>query len=384
MKIIVGGVISLTPFSPGFVWDWLHIAVGLERLGHEVYYVEEVEPKWCVDARGAPCLFENSVNRELFRTSMERFGLWERACQVYDRGAATFGMLRAELTGRAREADLLVNISGHVKADFLLGAVRRRAYIDQDPVYTQLWVAEYGKDLNFKAHDVFFSVGLGIGTPDCPIPDCGVSWHPLLPPVVVDYWPYAVNPDCRRFTTIASWAGYSDLCYRGEWYGAKAEEFKRFAVLPAKVNQEFEVVMRRHPRDEEGVRLLGDAGWDVTDADQITDLTRYQEYIARSRAEIGVAKNAYVKGRSGWFSDRASHYLASGKPVLAQATGFERHVPTGHGLLAFRTPDEAAAGVEEINRDYVGHCRAARAFAEDHLNYTKVLPRMLALATGYG
>jgi hypothetical protein len=382
MRIIVAGVVSLTPFSPGFVWDWAHIAVGFRRLGHEVYYVEEVEPKWCVDAEGRRCPFEESVNRQLFRSSMERFGLMDRACQIYDRGAATFGMSRDALAAVARSADLLVNISGHAKSDLVLGAVRRRAYVDQDPVYTQLWLAEYDKELNLRAHDVFFTVGLNIGTRHSSIPDGGIRWHGMLPPVVLDYWPVRVDAGCERFTTIASWAGYSDLCYRGEWYGAKAEEFRRFAELPRRVNQALEVAMRRHDRDEEGVRLLRDSGWVVTDANCIRDLDSYQAYLAASRAEIGIAKNAYVRGRSGWFSDRASHYLAGGKPVLAQSTGFEHCLPTGRGLLTFNTVEEACDGIRRINADYAAHCRAARAFAQEHLSFENVLPRMLDLCGG--
>jgi hypothetical protein len=377
MRVIVAGVVSLSPFSPGFVWDWAHIAVGLQRLGHDVYYVEEVEPKWCVDARGRPCAFDDSVNRELFRSGMERFGLMGRACQLYNRGEASLGMSVDALAAVAREADLLINISGHAKSDLVLGAVRRRAYVDQDPVYTQLWVAEYGKELNLRAHDVFFTVGLNIGTPYSPIPDGGIHWHGMLPPVVLDYWPVCVDAGCERFTTIASWAGYSDLCHRGEWYGAKGEEFRRFAALPRRVDQALEVAMRRHDRDEEGVRLLRESGWVVTDANRICDLDSYQAYIASSRAEIGIAKNAYVKGRSGWFSDRASHYLAAGKPVLAQSTGFEHRLPTGRGLLTFETLEEARDGICRINADYAAHCRAARGFAQEHLGYDKVIPRML-------
>jgi hypothetical protein len=370
----------LSPFSPGFVFDWMQFAVGLQRLGHEVFYVEEVGPKWCVDAAGERCSLEQSVNRVLFRTAMEHFGFMDRACQIYDGGAASFGMSLDAITRVARSADLLINISGHVKSDFLLSGVGCRAYIDQDPVYTQLWRAR-GKDLNLAAHDVFFTVGLNIGTPYSPIPDGGVHWHPLLPPVVVDLWPFHIDTTRARFTTIASWAGYDDLRYRGERYGAKAEEFRRFVELPRHVDQQFEVALRRHLRDAEGLRLLLDAGWVVTDATEIRDLADYQRHIAGSRAEIGIAKNAYVKGRSGWFSDRASHYLSSGTPVLAQSTGFERLLPTGRGLLTFATMAEAIDGVREINADYVAHCQAAREFAIEYLNYDRVLPAMLDLCS---
>src|SRR5262249_11387598 len=149
------------------------------------------------------------------------------------------------------------------KMDLVLESVRRRVYVDQDPVYTQLWLAEYGKDLNFKAHDAFLTVGLNIGTPHTPIPTGGVEWLHALPPVVPDYFPASAVPAAGRFTTIASWSGFRDLCYRGEWYRSKKEEFKRFAELPSLVNQEFEAALRRHGPEDEGVQRLRTNGWAV-------------------------------------------------------------------------------------------------------------------------
>jgi hypothetical protein len=381
MKIILGGVLSRHPLVPGSVWHRLHYLLGLLKLGHDVTYVEEVAPNWCVDARGQPCALDRSANRELFRAVLGRFGLLERACQVYSGGEATAGLPPAELAARAKGADLLINMSGNIKSDLILGHVRRRVYEDHDPVYTQLWCAEYGKDLNFGAHQVFFTRGLNIGTTHSPIPACGVRWHPILPPVVPDYWPVREDAPRRRFTTIASWGGYGDLCFRGEWYRSKYAEFRRFAELPRKVGQELEVVLKGYREKDEGVRALRENGWLLGDPDRVADLDGYRDYLARSRGEISIAKNAYVQGCSGWFSERAAHYLVSGRPVLHQATGFERYVPTGRGLLAFRTPEEAAAGIEEVNRDYDRHCRAARELAGEYLDYRKVLPRMLELST---
>jgi hypothetical protein len=143
-----------------------------------------------------------------------------------------------------------------------------------------------------------------------------------------------------------------------------------------------EVALRRHRKDDPGVQLLRANGWSLYEASRIMDLDDYQRYIGRSRAEIGIAKNAYVKSNSGWFSDRSAHYLAAGKPVLAQATGFERHVPTGDGLLSFGSIEEAVTGVEEINRNYEAHCRAARSLSEEYLNYKVVLPKMLEKCMG--
>ncbi len=109
----------------------------------------------------------------------------------------------------------------------------------------------------------------------------------------------------------------------------------------------------------------------------------YQDYFRRSRAEFTVAKDQNVRLRSGWFSERDVCYLASGKPVVAQDTGFGNVVPTGAGLFAVGTPEEAAAAIEEINGDYARHCRAARALAEEHFEASTVaagLLRALGLA----
>jgi hypothetical protein len=381
MRILVGGVVSLSPFSPGTAWHHLHYADGFRRLGHDVYYVEHVQPSWCTDAEGRPCPFGRSANRELFRAVVEHFGFGERACQIYNQGEEGFGLPLGELLAAARGADLLVNISGEVKFDPILDGVQRRVYVDEDPVYTQLWYAEYGKGLNLARHDVFFSQGLSMGTAETPIPDGGINWHPLLPLVVIERWPFCIDPSCRRFTTIASWGGFGDLCYRGEWYASKYQEFQRFAGLPRMVDQELEIALRRHREDDPGVQLLRANGWALTEGSGIRNLADYQAYIAQSRGEIGIAKNAYVKSRSGWLGDRAGHYLASGKPVLAQATGFERHLPAGKGLLAFGTLEEAVAGIESINRDYEGHCRAARELAGEYLDSRKVLTKMLEVCT---
>ena len=383
MKIIVGVDLSLPPYAPGKVWHRFHYILGLQQLGHEVYFIEDLKPEWCVDVYGRPCDFERSINRYLFQTTMERFGLLERACQIYNQGEVLFGLSRSALITLSKEADVLINWSGHIETDFILSHVKRRVYLDQDPVYTQLWQAEYGVDLNFGAHDIFFSVGLNIGTPYTSIPDCGLEWHHTLPPVVLAYWPFHIDTSCKRFTTIASSVAYGDLYYQGEQYGSKQQEFERFAELPRRSGQEFEIALKGYRQKEASLQLLKDNGWLLSDASQIADLSSYQHYIARSQAEIGFAQNAYVKGRSGWFSDRWSHYLASGKPVLAQSTGFELWVPVERGLLTFSSLEEAVEGVVMINRDYRAHCQAARAFAEEYLDHRKVLPRMLEVCTAH-
>jgi hypothetical protein len=383
MKIIVGGVISLQPFSAGNAWDRLHYAIGLQQLGHEVLFLEEIEPEWCVDREGRRVPLEQSVNRKVFRELMRRFQLESHACQIYDGGRAIEGMSRPALISWAGEADLLLNISGHVRSEDVLANVRRRAYLDQDPVFTQLWRAAYGKSLGLERHDVFLTVGLNIGTARSPIPDCGLPWRHTLPPVVLGCWPdrgaRGGTARSARFTTIASWSGFKDVSYGGEWYQSKYVEFARFAELPRRAAGEFQVALKDFREQDDGIRLLRENGWILSRAGAIADLDRYREFISASDAEIGIAQNAYVKGRSGWFSDRTAQYLASGRPALLESTGFERELPTGEGVLTFNTMEEAVAGVEAIDRGYERHGRAAREFALEYLDSARVLPRMLEL-----
>jgi hypothetical protein len=379
LKIIIGSVFVTSPFSPGIAWDWLHLVLGLQALGHEVVFVEEVPSHLCRGFDGRPCPPERSANRHHFRAAMERFDLLDRACQLHERTAFTEGLSRASLEAAIGGADLLINVSGHVKSDFILEAAARRVYFDQDPVFTQLWLAEYDVDLNIRPEDTLLTVGLNIGTPHSQIPDCGLKWHHCLPAVALEHWPLAAESNGRSFTTVASFGSYKKLQFRGDWYRSKRETFRGMAALATRTEQQLEVALKAPPADPDAA-LLREQGWKLVDSARLDSLASYQDYIAGSRAEIGIAKDAYVRGNSGWFSDRAAHYLASGKPVLAQSTGLERCLPTGRGLLTFSDVDEAAEGIAEINGDYAGHCRAARDLAEEFLDARKVMAAVVELA----
>jgi hypothetical protein len=380
MKVVVGGVLSLPPFSSGTAWDRLHYVLGLRDLGHEVLFVEEVQPDWCFDSRGRRCDYAPSANRAAFQAVMSDFGLQACSCQLYDGGRATAGLSLSRLRSELAGADVLINISGHVKSDVMLDAVGRRAYLDQDPVYTQLWDAEYGAELGLDDHDVLFTVGANVGTPLATVPDGGRRWHHCLPPVLLDYWPYRFDPRATRFTTVASWGRYADLRYKGREYGSKQAEFMRFAPLPRRTGEPFELALRGGPAGDDLAAVLAVNGWTLRDGAELSTLRDYQHFIAGSRAEIAITKGAYATGRAGWLGDRSAQYLASGKPVLSQSTGLEHAVPVGRGLVTFSTLADAVAGAEMIAADYSAHCRAARGLAEEHLDHRTVLPPMLETA----
>ena len=375
MRVVLGGVISRN--LSGEVLHRREYAEGLRRLGHDVMWIEELSPDACIDERGRPTDYARAVNRRRFRQAMRTLGLEGRCTQIYDGGASTVGLDMDATLAEVGSADLLLNFSGHVRHPEVLGRIPRRAYLDSDPVFTQLWSEAYGADLGFAEHHVFFSRGANLGTERSPVPTCGLRWRPYMPPLVTDRWPAPPAPAAGPFTTIAAWGRYGDLEHRGEWYRSKNVEFARLADLPRAAGRDFRLALSGDEYDPPTFHRLVAGGWEVLDGGSLGSLDAYLGFIRSSGAEIGSAKHAYVKGRVGWFSERSTQYMASGKPVLVQDTGLEGVLPTGRGLLTFRTLGEAVAGAEAIASDYDAQARAARELAREHFDHRTRLGALL-------
>jgi len=271
----------------------------------------------------------------------------------------------------------LVNISGHLTVPRLFGSFRRRVMVDIDPGFTQFWHQEGLPGANVDGHDLYFTIGELIGTRGCPIPTGGIEWHPVRQPVVLEDWPVVETKETDRFTTIATWRGpFGPVEHGGRKYGLKVHEFRKFVELPQRSPQRFEIALDYHPADEGDVEALREHGWTVADPRVVAgDPDAMRAYIQGSGAEFSAAQGMYVDTACGWFSDRSVRYLASGKPVLVQETGFSQTLPTGEGLIAFRTLEEAVAGAEEIVDRYPQHRAAARQIAERYFDADRVLPR---------
>ncbi len=369
IQALVSGALASKPEKGGEAWVRLSWILGLRRLGVHVTFVEQVGED---PGPGARAYFDAVVSA---------FALDGSAALVAADGRVLRGPGTHELQGLASEADLLVNISGNLRVEQLRRHVRRAAYVDLDPGYTQLWHAA-GADVGLGGHDLYVTVGANLGTAGCEIPSVGVGWRPLLPPVVLAEWPAleaAAPPWPGRFTTVASWRGaYGPVEAKGRRYGLKAHEFRKVVELPARSPHRFEIALEIDPADASDLEALRANGWSVVDPDGAAgDPATFRRYVQSSGAEFSVAQGIYVETRSGWFSDRTTRYLASGRPALVQDTGFGRTLPVGEGLLAFRTLDEAVDGAERIAADYERHSRAARALAEEFLDSDRVLGRFL-------
>jgi hypothetical protein len=365
--VVVSGTIAGTPWQGGATWAVLQYLLGLRRLGCGVYFMEPVDdPQAHADACG------------YCRDVMERFGLADRWALVPRSGGEPVGMSRERLRAAASEADVLLNISGMLTDTDVLDRVPVRAYLDLDPAFAQLWQAAEGVDMGFDAHTHFVSVADAIGRPDCPIPSCGRDWLPTLPPVVLDEWPVATAATRHRATTVGHWRSYGSITHEGIHYGQKAHSLRALIDLPRRAPDRFELALAIHPDETGDLEALEENRWSLLDPGAVAATPEdYRHFVQGSWAEFGLAKLGYVVSGSGWFSDRSAVYLASGRPVLAQDTGFGRRLPTGAGLLAFSDGDDVVAGLEELDANYERHRIAAREIAEEHLASDRVLGALL-------
>ena len=384
MKIVVTGLIATYPLG-GVAWDYLAYVRGLRGLGHDVFYLEDTG-QWLYDPRAGTFTDDASYNIAHLVDTLSRAGeSMRRRWSLRAPDGSYHGAARAEVERFCCSADLFLNVSGSCWLREEYRGARRIAYLDSDPCYSQakLLAVEQGTATEdqaysvglIRAHHCFLTFAENINDPECAIPHCGLRWLPTRQPIVLDDWPFTFSPDARAYTTVMSWKTDVTLPnLAGITYGGKDVEFMKFIDLPAHVGARLEVALSgTAPRQE-----LQRRGWHLVDAyEKSRTLDAYRDYLRGSRAEWSIAKNAYVASRSGWFSTRSAAYLALGKPVVVQDTGFRGHYPTGEGLFAFSSSGEAGAAIARIESNYRHHCDAARALAEQEFAAERVLRRLL-------
>jgi hypothetical protein len=330
---------------------------------------------------------------------MTRYGLENKWAYRFPLKSEWFGLSDNQRERAISSADLLINVSGTLEHPDNYRQIPQLVYIDTDPIVTQIKM-EVESELflaRVKAHDTHFSFGETLSDGQF---ENGINWQPTRQPIVLSEWQSSTARH-ERFTTVMSWTSYAPLTYAGQTYGQKDVEFKRFLELPDRVAPvELEIALSRSqhlewreehlsltPKIGELVRdkvnwtpqdLLRNAGWRVVDSIEVCgDLDSYRDYIQSSKAEWSVAKNAYVVGQPGWFSERSACYLAAGRPVVVQDTGFSRTIPVGEGILSFETLEQAVAGIQDVEINYQRHTQAARSIAESYFDSDKVLSHLI-------
>jgi len=353
---IVAGVLAGKAGNGGHAWSRISFVEGLRRLGFDVVFVEQlVDP--------------SPVQRGYFDAVCAEFGI---------DGHLLGDKPSYEVAARAEAASLLLNIGGHLTHPGLKRAPRVKVYVDDDPGYTQLWHKDGLLEGRLEGHDFYFTFGQNVGRPDCRLPVDGIQWRPLLPPVVIEQWP-ARSTEHDGFTTVASWRGaYGRVESEGQVFGQKAHEFRRFAAAPEVIPETFEIALEIDAADAGDADMMRGHGWSLLDShDVAASPDAFRNYVQGAWAEFSVAQGIYVETNCGWFSDRTTRFLASGKPALVQDTGFGRDLPVGQGLLTFSTLEQAVEGASSIRRDYDAHASSARGIAEKCFDSDVVLGCML-------
>jgi hypothetical protein len=372
---VVGGALANKAGYGGEAWVRLSWVLGLRQLGLDAWLVEDIDSAHCVDHNGSPVAAADSYNVAYFEQVAADFGLAERAVLRVDGGRETYGAGDGALAEVRAEADLVLNIGGHLPAEDLFPRARR-VYIDIDPGWTQFWHAKGDPGARLAGHHDFYTIAENIGTPRCSIPCGGLEWRAIRQPVVLSDWPVTAGPGPGRFTTVATWRNPLGPLGDGS-LGAKHHEFRRFVELALDAAAVHELALRIDPEDAADRRLLEDNGWHIVDPNEVARTPAdFRDYVRGSGAEFSAAQGVYAHTSSGWFSDRSLRYLASGRPILVQDTGLDI-LAVGEGLLTFDSLVEARAAEARIAADYPAHAAAARAIAERYFDSDLVLGRLL-------
>lgn len=365
--VVVAGALAHKPGNGGEAWNVLSWVRGLSLLGVDTWLLEEIAGPSSLRASG------------WFADVTTEFAIGDRAILLTGEGPLGALDSFADVRDVLVSADLLLNISGTLRSPDLLALPRRRAYIDLDPGFTQIWHAQGVTDLGLDRHEVHLTVGMNIGTPACALPTGGLRWMPCRQPVILTDWPVTAPAPGAAFSTVATWRnGYGSVAWGGVDYGLKVHEFRQLIGLAPRVAVPLELALAIHPEDEPDAARLRSAGWRVVPAGDVAATpAQFRSYVQASRGELSVAQGVYARARTGWFSDRTVRYLASGRPAVVQDTGVAEHLPTGSGLLTFDDIDGAVAALDAVAADPVVHRAAARRFVEDHFEARAVLADVL-------
>ena len=370
----------------GVIWQHIHYVVGLQRLGHDVYYIED-------SARLPynPETFEVNYDVDYPGKVLDRlageFDFKDRwaFCARYLKETPTTGLPLKKIRQLYRDADAILNICGTQEFNDDLLQNARIIYVESDPAVEQIKIDQGLKSTidYLKRHHALFTFGENVPTRSFPVPKHGFKWNATRQPVVTDLWNTNRAPKrAAVFTSIANWStsGLKDITWRGKKYlWSKSREFLHFVGAPKKSGETFELAT--NIQDERTRKKFLNNGWRFTSPLQMSvDYWLYHDYIQRSKGEFTVAKDQYVRLNTGWFSDRSACYLAAGRPVITQETGFTKNYGGDGGLLAFRSLGEIAEAVKMINSDYKKHSDAARRIAREVFEAESVLKSLLKRA----
>lgn len=370
-SIVYSGYYVREPVG-GFFWQAAHYLMGLRALGYDPWYYED--SGW----RDAPRDYRAGL------AAAGRFfsdiGFGERWVFVDLQRGEEHGPGAGRGRTLLEQAAALISYGWVNRLPAERGGGKLNILIDSDAAYTQLRLANGDRILRdiLDRQALLFTLSENVGTPRAAVPTGGFTWRATRNPVHIPWW-RSTGPPGRDYTTVGTWNDEGrDIVYKGETYlWRKRSEWLKILDLPAKTGCRFEMAMdaAKIPGDRE---ILESRGWRVRDPVPISlSPQRYREYLRGSRGEFSVSKDLYVRTRSGWFSDRSPCYLAAGRPVVLQDTGFGDGLPLGPGLHAFSDLEGAAEAIQQIERDYRRAGAHAAAVAREFFAAEKVVAALL-------
>ncbi len=380
LTIVVGGYIVGFPLG-GMSWHHLNYLLGLAELGHEVWFLED-SGSYSIpyNPRTWTCQIQSDYGRDYLTSTFAAYGLPPQWCYYSEFENRYYGLNETELNDLLGRADLLLCVSGVTPIRPHRPRPRRMAAIDTDPVFTQLRMINDAEFADYyRQFDAVATFGRLIGQADCPLPTHGLNWIPTQQPISLRHWP-VVPSSSRRFSTVGKWEHSAERHYEfagKKYHSSKSAQWMKLLDMPSQSPFELELGMQQMPADVAGT--FAEHGWHLFDPEQSTLCCQaYQQYIQSRAGELTVAKEIYAGLPSGWFSDRSAAFLASGRPVITQASGFDRWLPTGEGLFSFQTPQQATEALRQIHGNYEIHAAAARSIAVEYFDSQKVLGQLLA------
>ena len=385
LRIIVGGFIGLYP-TGGVTWDYIQYVLGLQLLGHDVYYIEDTNqyPRFQTAGKAWD---DASDSISYLRQTMDKFGLQHRWAYRDIAGGQCFGLSLSQLSKICKTADIFINISAStfLRDEYL--AIPCRVLIDSDPMFTQI---DYFNEMNnidtdrykmkfmVENHTHLFTFGEHMGKEDCKIPGFNFKWIPTRQPICMNFWTaHEPRMDQKVFTSVMNWSVKKASAFNNQEWGQKNVEFEKFITVPQLFPEaEFKLMITGIKAEKE--TEIKNAGWQILDPLQnITNAADYQSFINASTAEFSVSKETYVKSNSGWFSCRSACYLAAGKPVITEDTQWSRYIPSGIGLFAFTDLTSAIEALLEVTANTAKHAKAAREIAVAYFDSNKILNELL-------
>lgn len=361
----------------GLIWHHLQYVAGLAKLGHDVYFLEDSDDyPSCYNPQTDSLGTDASFGLDFVKKTLSHFGLQDRWGYHDARTDCWFGLQVDRVKRICAAADVLLNLSAVNPLRSWFEGIPRRVFVDTDPAFTQIrHLQDSSAHALAAGHTSFFTFAENIALSDCLVPDDGFPWRPTRQPILLGAWPVTLGKLSAPWTTVMQWDSYSSLEHAGRHFGMKSESFDPYLNLPRRSGKAFRLAVGSEsaPRD-----VLTEHGWEVNNPlEVIRNAWDYQRFIENSKGEWTVAKHGYVASRGGWFSERSAAYLASGRPVITEETGFSRWLPVGKGVFSFDSEAAALSALEAVESDYETNCRYARTIAEEYFNSDVVLSSLL-------